>query len=120
MQRLKWILIGVSVTCFLADYLHLKAERQAMESQVLRFELATVKAQAISTECLVDLAYNRSLLESMTERARLVTTAKVEALNTIEKARQGDAEAIMALKNLGYQLDYNKKISAMRTYMGGP
>lgn len=120
MQRLKWALVGVAVTCFSADYLRLKAERREMESQVLRFELTTLKAQAVSTECLVDLAYNRSLIESATERSRIITTAKVEALNTIEKARQGDAEAITALKDLGYQLDYNKKISAMKTYMGGP
>lgn len=120
MQRLKWLLIGVSITCFLADYIRLKTERYSMEAQVLRFEVEMLKAQTTSTSCLVELAYNRAFIESVTAKSKLITTAKVEALNTIERARQGDAEALMALKDLGYQIDAGKRVSAMRFSVGGP
>lgn len=102
MQRLKWFLIGIALTSFAADYLNMKVGWMKMESVALRATLAADRAQVNSTACLVELAYNKSLIESWTEKRRLVTLAQMEILQTLDKAKEGDADAVSALADLGY------------------
>lgn len=102
MQRLKWFLIGIALTSFAADYLNMKAGWVKMESVALHATLAAERAQVNNTACLVELAYNKSIMESWTEKRRLVTLAQTEILQTVDKAKEGDADAISALADLGY------------------
>lgn len=102
MQRLKWFLIGIALTSFAADYLRMKTGWLQMESIALRSELAADRAQVTSTACLVELAYNKSLIESWVEKKRLATLAQTEILQTLDRAREGDREAISDLASLGY------------------
>lgn len=104
MQRLKWFLIGIALTSFAADYLNMKVGWMKMESVALRATLAADRAQVNNTACLVELAYNKSLIESWTEKRRLVTLAQMEILQTLDKAKEGDVEAVSALADLGYSV----------------
>lgn len=103
-QRLKWFLIGIALTSFAADYLNMKVGWMRMESISLRATLAAERAQVNSTACLVELAYNKSLIESWTEKRRLVTLAHAEILQTLDKAKDGDPEALSVLSDLGYSI----------------
>lgn len=118
MPKLKWFLIGTALTAFSADYLHLKVNHWEMESVATRAVALTERAQATSTACLVELAYNKSLVETWEARARLVTFSQVEALDSIDRAKEGDPEAVLALKDLGFSVS-GKKLVVLRG-MGGP
>lgn len=104
MQRLKWFLIGIALTSFASDYISMKVGWLHMESIALRSTLAADRAQVNSTACLVELAYNKSIIESWVEKRRLTTLAQTEILQTLDRAREGDREAISDLASLGYTI----------------
>jgi len=118
MPKLKWFLIGTALTAFSADYLHMKANRWEMEAVATKAMALAERVQSTNTACLVELAYNKSLVETWESRARLAAFAQVEALDSIDRAKEGDAEAILALKDLGFSVS-GKKLVALRG-MGGP
>lgn len=104
MQRLKWFVIGIALTSFSADYVSMKAGWRKMESVATLSIAAADKAQASNTACLIELSYDKSLIESWAEKRRLVTLAHTEILQTLDRAREGDSEAITTLGDLGYVL----------------
>ena len=120
MPRLKWFLVGIAVTAFVADYVRLKAERRLMEETLTKAELAILKSQTTATSCLVDLAYVKARSESDYEKKKFITMAQVAALDTIDRAREGDAEAMMAIQDVGYSIGPGKKLTPIRYGMGGP
>jgi len=118
-QRLKWFLVGTALTAFTADYLNLKAHHRESEALATKAAATADRFQTVNTACLVELAYNKSLIDSWSEKSRIITMARSETLVTIDKAKEGDAEAILALKDLGYTIS-QKRITAMRYGIGGP
>lgn len=121
MPRLRWFLIGIAVTTFTADYVRLRAQERELQSAATRAEALTVRAQASNTDCLVELAYNKSMIESWEVKTRLITLAQVEALNTLDRAKEGDAEALASLKSVGYSISSpGKKLVSIRYGIGGP
>lgn len=121
MQRLRWFLIGIAVTAFSADYVRMKAQWVEMESVVTKAEIVSLRSQASNTECLVELAYNRALIESWEAKTKIITTAKLEALYTVDRAKEGDAEALATLKDMGYSISPpGKRLVQSRYGMGGP
>ena len=121
MPRLRWFLIGIAVTTFTADYVRLRAQEQELQMVATRSELLTLRAQTSNTECLVQLAYNKSMIESWEVRTRLITMAQVDALNAIDRAKEGDAEALASLKNVGYSISNpGKRLVSIRYGIGGP
>jgi hypothetical protein len=102
MRNLKWFLVGVALTSFTADYIRMKAAWRDMEVMVVAAESVATSTQATNVSCLVELAYNRSMMESWVERRRLTTLAQVEVLESIDRARDGDAEAYESLATLGF------------------
>ena len=121
MQRLRWFLIGIAVTTFSADYVRMKAQWLGMEAVVTKAEVVTIKSQASNTECLVELAYNRALIESWEAKTKLITTAKLEALYTVDRAKEGDAEALATLRDMGYSISPpGRRLVQVRFGMGGP
>jgi len=121
MQRLRWLLIGIATTAFSADYINMKAHWRDLEAVATKSEAVTVRSQATATACLVELAYNKSLIESWEAKTRIITTAKMEAINTVERAKEGDAEALATLRDIGYTVNPSaKKLVQMRNGIGGP
>lgn len=121
MVRLRWLLIGIATTAFSADYLRMKAQWREMASVATLAEAVSVRSQATTNACLVELAYNKSMIETWEVKTKLITTAKMEALHTIDRAKDGDAEAVAALKDMGYSVSsQGKKIVQMRYGIGGP
>lgn len=104
MQRLRWFLAGIALTAFSADYLNMKARWREMEFASTQSQIVSVKAQASNSECLITLAYNRSIIESWEARKKIEVLAQVEVLQSVDKAREGDTTAIAYLKDLGYEV----------------
>jgi len=120
MPRLKWFLIGIALTAFFADYIHLKVHHR--ESEVLASQAVDTaeKFRTVSSACMVELAYRKSMIESWSEKTKIITMAQTETLSAIDRAREGDAEAILALRDLGYSVSNQKKLIAVRYGIGGP
>jgi len=120
MIKLKWFLIGTALTAFSADYLHMKAQWHEFESVATRSVDMVERVQASNTTCLIELAYNKSMIESWETKTKIVTLAQVEALNAIDRARDGDAEAVTALRDLGFSVSGSGKKLVVLRGMGGP
>jgi hypothetical protein len=121
MQSLRWFLVGIALTAFSADYIRMKAQWAKMEHVALQSEVVVAKSQATATECLIELATTRATVETWELKTRLITTARVEALNTIDRAKDGDAEAVASLQAMGYSiLQPGKRLIQVRYGMGGP
>lgn len=120
MQRLKWFLIGITVTAFSSDYISMKSGWNSMAYESERAVALVERVQATNTTCLIELAYRKSMIESWETKAKLTTLAQVDALNSIDRAREGDAEAVLALKDLGYSISGPGKRLAVLRGIGGP
>ena len=120
MQRLKWFLIGITATAFSFDYVRLKSGWHEMEYESDRAVALVERVQTTNTACLIELAYRKSMIESWETRSRLTTMAQVAALNSIDRAKEGDAEAVLALRDLGYSVSGPSKKLVVLRGIGGP
>jgi len=119
MSKLKWFLIGTALTAFSADYLNMKVHHRETDVLTTKAIATSERFHAVNTSCLVELAYNKSLIDSWAEKTKIITMARSETLATIDKAKEGDAEAVLALRDLGYSIN-QKKVTAVRYGVGGP
>lgn len=115
MDRLKWLAIGVAATAFLADYVGMKASWRDMEAVVVKAQAVATREQATSVACLSELVASKSITESLVERKKLAVIAQVDALQMLEKARNGDAEAMAFIGELGFTVSKPGKRLAVNT-----
>lgn len=116
MQKLKWFAVGVAITCWFGDWVRLRTERLQMDTNSTRAILQATRAQSDETQCLVELAVNRSLIESRNEKTKLATLAREEALQMVKNAEEGDANAIYSLRELGFYI--TKPSNRLMAYAG--
>jgi len=118
MQKLKWFAVGVALTCWFGDWVRLRAERLQMDTNSTLAVLQATRSQSNETSCLVELAVNRSLIESWTEKTKLATLAREEALQMVKRAEEGDPNAIFSLRELGFYV--TKPSNRLMAFAGHP
>lgn len=100
----KWLLIGISLTCFGFDYLKTKVEARELVATAQEAIEVSRRTLAASAACLNELTVQKATIESWEYRRRMETYTRVEVLQSVERAKDGDAEAIAALRDLGYYI----------------
>lgn len=120
MIKFRWFLIGIALTAFTADYVHMKAFEKDAESRAMKALAVATRAEASNTACLIELAYNRAAMESLESRKKLSVLAQIEVLQMVEKARNNEPEAIAYLKDIGFVISKpNNHITAFASYDRG-